>query len=398
MKRFLFGAWALLTALSTSSCSEKQPSGYSGTNKIYLTVASGNAVITESDDTPLTVEVSLTSSVASTATLTFRTEDDPRELLRLEGQPVTLSAGSKQGSFRVVSNVKNLLSESTYVTVGIDPSTLPEGMELAAPLRIRVNPNPKVPELTEEQKRLLEGYKTKYGFDLTPMLGVVNCTTHLTIPGDGSTNDFATPGERTITGQTILTLSETSTADLPVLKMSDNPMGLTEYLYWVFRQNTVDDDEYWTQKGEESSEQRLMKRIQWTATSDERFDATLDGIKCTKPSATGSALDLLGEVTNSYGEKLTVVPFRYGFSAWDRQKSLLDKGDADMREIYDTGGVADPAYYLFSSGIDEDAYGNGTWIESKGELDLAKGEMTFQFIMDHAYAGDYTIVKVTCRK
>lgn len=234
-----------------TSCNEKKETGYSGTNKIYLTAENNNAVIVESDATPLEVEVMLTSTVETATTLTFCLEDDTQELLSLEGNPVTIAAGEKSATFQVVSNVKNLLTESTYITVGIDAAQLPAGMELAEALRIRVNPNPAVPELTEEQKALLAGYKEKYGVDLTAFLGVMKCQTTLNIPGNGTTNEFSTPKTEEIPGQTVITLSEESTAEQPVLKMVDNPMGLTEHLYWVFRQNTIDDDEYWNSTDED---------------------------------------------------------------------------------------------------------------------------------------------------
>lgn len=395
----LFMGGVLLTAAAAStSCNEEKATGYSGTNKIYLTAADNNAVMTESDATPLEIEVTLTSTVETATTLTFRLEDDAQELLRLEGNPVTIAAGEKSASLQVISNEKNLLTESCYITLGIDAAQVPAGMELAEALRIRLNPNPAIPELTDDQKALIEGYKEKFGFDLNEVLGVMKCTTTLDIPGDGTTNDFATPETRTINGQTVLTLSEESTADMPVLKMVDNPMGLTEYLYWVFRQNTIDDDEYWTQMGEESANQRLMDRIEWTATSEETFNVTLDGIKCKNLSSSSADLDILGEVEDSYGDPYMIVPFDYSFSAWDRQKKLLDAGDADMQEIYDQGGFANPAFYLFYCGADTDEYESGNWLESKGHIDFEKGEMTFQFVIDHAYASDYTRVHVTYTK
>ena len=409
----LFAGGVLLTAAVATSCNEEKATGYSGTNKIYLMAADNNAVMTESDATPLEVEVTLTSTVATATTLTFQLENDTQELLRLEGNPVTIAAGEKSATLQVISNEKNLLTESTYITLGIDAAQVPAGMELAEALRIRVNPNPAIPELTDEQKALIEGYKQKFGFDLNEVLGVMKCTTTLDIPGDGMTNDFATPETRTIDGQTVLTLSEESTADMPVLKMVDNPMGLTEYLYWVFRQNTVDDDEWWNSTDEENaspSNQYLMKTIDWTPTSNETFNVTLDGIKCQNISASGADLDILGEAKACSGIKgyedyeiiySPVVPFEYSFSAWTRQKELLDAGNAEMIEAYISGGSAEPSYYLFAvscSQEDADDWGFSNLIENKGHIDFEKGEMTFQFNFAHTYAGDYTIVHVTYKK
>lgn len=402
MKHLFFWGGVLLTAaVASTACNEEKATGYSGTNKIYLAAAENNAVITESSTTPLEVEVTLTSTVETATTLTFRLEDDTQELLSLEGNPVTIAAGEKSATFQVVSNVKNLLTESTYITVGIDAAQLPAGMELAEALRIRVNPNPAVPELTEEQKALLAGYKEKYGVDLTAFLGVMKCQTTLNIPGNGTTNEFSTPKTEEIPGQTVITLSEESTADTPVLKMTDNPMGLTDYLYWVLRQNTVDDDEIWTQQGEDSPNQRLMDCINWTDESNETFNARLDGIKCQNITDSGADLDILGEVENSLGDPMIAVPFEFSFSAWNRQKERLEKGDADMQEIYDMGGYANPTFYLIAYGCsqaDAEDCGFSEWHESKGHIDFEKGEMTFEFIFAHAYSGDYTIVNVTYKK
>ena len=146
-----------------------------------------------------------------------------------------------------------------------------------------------------------------------------------------------------------------------------------------------------------------METIKWTPTSDETFNVKLDGIKCRNITATGADLDILGEAKAYEGTDYEtvyspVVPFEYSFSAWDRQKAILETGDAEMMDAYISGGSAEPNYYLFSYGINEDGYGNGNWIESKGHIDFEKGEMTFQFVMDHYYAGDYTIVHVTYTK
>lgn len=414
MKHLFFWGGVLLTvAVASTSCNEEKATGYSGTNKIYLTAENNNAVIVESDNTPLKVEVTLTSTVETATTLTFRLEDDTQELLSLEGNPVTIAAGEKSASFQVVSNEKLLLKESTYITLGIDAAQLPANMELAEALRIRVDPSPAITDLTEEQKALIEGYKEKYGFDLNDFLGVMQCQTQLNIPGGGTTNEFSTPEIRNLTGLTVITLSEESTPDTPVLKMTYNPMGLTEYLYWVFRQNTVDDDEWWNSTDEENaspSNQYLMKTIDWTPTSNETFNVTLDGIKCQNISASGADLDILGEAKACSGIKgyedyeiiySPVVPFEYSFSAWTRQKELLDAGNAEMIEAYISGGSAEPSYYLFAvscSQEDADDWGFSNLIENKGHIDFEKGEMTFQFNFAHTYAGDYTIVHVTYKK
>ena len=46
-KAFITALGILLTAFATTSCNEKKETGYSGTNKIYLTAENNNAVMTE---------------------------------------------------------------------------------------------------------------------------------------------------------------------------------------------------------------------------------------------------------------------------------------------------------------------------------------------------------------
>lgn len=404
MKHLFFWGGVLLTAaVAMTSCNEEKATGYSGTNKIYLTAAENNAVIVESVTTPLEVEVMLTSTVEEATTLTFRLENDTQKLLSLVGNPVTIAAGEKSATLQVVSNAKLLLKESTNITLGIDAAQVPAGMELAEALRIRVDPAPGLIELTDTQKELIAGYQEKYGFDLNDFLGVMKCETKLDIPGDGSTTEFSTPTTRDITGLTVITLSDESTPDTPVLKMTYNPMGLTNYLYWVLCQDTIDDDEYWTMQGEDNPNQRLMDLIGWTDSSKETFNATLDGIKCQNITSSGADLYFLGEAKSYEGTDYEtvyspVVPFEYSFSAWDRQKAILETGDADMMDLYIMGGTAEPSYYLFLSPVDINDWGGDYWIESKGHIDFETGKMTFQFVMDHYNAGDYTAVHVTYTK
>ena len=120
----------------------------------------------------------------------FKILNDEDGILKLENNPVVIPAGSKSATFQVVSNQKELLVEDTYFDIGI--SELPSwNMELSAVLKVRVKPNPQIPQLTEAQKALIEGYKTKYGIDLNEWLGVVSCHTTVHSPADGYSEAFA---------------------------------------------------------------------------------------------------------------------------------------------------------------------------------------------------------------
>ena len=215
MKKFYVYAMGALILPFLASCGDdKEDSGYTGVNLIYLSAE--NPVVEETEATPLTVNVDLTKACEQNITLNFEILNDEKEILRLESNPVTIPAGSKSAIFQVVSNQKELLTEDTYFEIGI--STFPlDNMKLNASLRVRVKPNPQIPELTEAQKILIEGYKSKYGIDLTDWLGAVTYHTKVESPASDYLPPFAEPFTKDFDGKTIITLSDQSTEELPVL-------------------------------------------------------------------------------------------------------------------------------------------------------------------------------------
>lgn len=391
-KLFVYTMGMFLLSLVTSCGDDKEDTGYTGVNKIYLSAE--NPVIEEAEATPLTVNVDLTTACEQDVTLNFEVLDDEAGILKLVNNPVTIQAGQKKATFQVVSNQKNLLAVDTYFQIGI--STIPvENMALNAVLSVRVKPDPQIPELSEEQLALIEGYKTKYNIDLTDWLGIVSCHTVVNSPADGYLTPFVQAFTKEYDGKTIITLSEEATAEMPVLRMVDNPMGLTEYLYWVFRAETVEDSEYWT---ESPASQTLMEQINWNKNTNESFSASLNGIKLKDITSSTATVDYIGEGTDSYGDPIKAVPFSYTFSAWTRQQELM-KTDPTAQEIYEQGGRAEPDYYLCNTGIDEDGWEDPeNFEESTGSIDFTAKKMTFKFLIDHMNAGGYTHVTVTYEK
>lgn len=396
-KLFVYTMGMLLLSLVTSCGNDKEDTGYTGVNKIYLSAE--NPVIEEAEATPLTVNVDLTTACEQDVTLNFEVLDDEAGILKLVNNPVTIQAGQKKATFQVVSNQKNLLAVDTYFQIGI--STIPvENMALNAVLSVRVNPDPQIPELSEEQLALIEGYKTKYNIDLTDWLGIVSCHTVVNSPAGGSTTPFASEFEKVLDGKTIVTLSEQSTAELPVLKMVDNPMGLTEYWFWVLRQETIENDEYWYDENAGPDYARIMKLLKWDKNNPGAFAMSLDGIKLTGISGEVANLDFLGEKSKGVDEKsYPVVPFTYVFSPWEYQKELIAEGNSDAIELKEADGTADPDHYLMLSSVTEDEWGDElNFVAPEGKIDFTARKMTFQFVVDHYLAGGYTRVTVTYEK
>ena len=71
----------------------------------------------------------------------------------------------------------------------------------------------------------------------------------------------------------------------------------------------------------------------------------------------------------------------------------MDAGDNELAQEYvDYGATLDPTQYLFYSGIDEDYWEDGNWMEPRGVL--TGNKLTFQFNFDHYSAGGYSIIRV----
>ena len=105
---------------------------------------------------------------------------------------------------------------------------------LSNPWTIKVRPASTMPELTDDQKAMIAGYKENLGIDLYRMLGKVSCTVKVSFPYvEGDDKDYFNDGEdsRTFTAESVITLSENATAEKPVLKMVSNPMGMDDFMF-----------------------------------------------------------------------------------------------------------------------------------------------------------------------
>lgn len=393
MKKFYFYAVGALMLPFLASCGDdKEDSGYTGVNQIYLSAE--NPVVEETESTPLTVNVDLTTAYAQKVTLNFEILNDEKEIIRLENNPVTIPAGSKSATFQVISNQKELLTEDTYFEIGI--STFPlNNMKLNSSLRVRVKPNLQIPELTESQKVLIEGYKSKYGIDLTNWLGAVTYHTKVESPASEYLPPFAKPFTREFDGKTIITLSDQSTEELPVLKMVNDPMGLTEYLAWVLRKETIENNEFWYGEHASPAYAQIMELLSWNKANPGTFTMSLDGLKLKNISDGTATVDFLPV---SVPDVRTIIPFEYTFSPWELQKKMIKEGNQIAVDLEKTDGTANPAHYLQVSDVAKDELENGTFASPVGKIDFKAKKLTFLFVFDHAYAGGYNRATVMYEK
>ena len=366
--------------------------GYEGINYIYLSSKEGKTTIYENDTTALVVEVMLTATLEENLALTFALTGT-EGVLTIEGNPVVIKAGEKTGSFNIVSNNANLLKESANYTVALSADVvLPENVELKEALAFVVTPMVvEEQDPTDEKALILNAYKEATGIDLSKYIGVVNVSTVIT----GSDPESGEPLEpRTVTGKTLIELSESATAEAPVLKMSANPMGIEDHMYQVLRSVTVEDDLFWCGEDEGALPcyKTLMEAINWNRTTEEVFSMSLDGITF---GAEG-AIEFLGKTIGMYEEEISIVPFDFSFTAYDRELAAIADGSLDPSADPDWApdATANPYYHLNYDDISEDWYECGNWIEASASV--SDTALTFTFCVYACYLDyDYTRIVAT---
>lgn len=383
-KIFLFGC---ITAalLSLAGC-EETGNDFTGTNYIYLETKDGKTTLFETDSEPLTVEVMLTKALEEDLQITFELAG-PEGVVELSGNPLTIKAGEKTASFSVVSLNANVLESSATYRIGIS-SLLPEGVQLKEPLQFVVSPMTSE-ALTDEQKAILDAYMTTSGVDLAKYIGAVNVSVEYV----GFDNENEVPLDPvTFTGKTLITLSESSTSELPVLKMLSNPMGIQDKMYVTLRAMTVENSD-WCDAEYYPDNTGLMNAINWNAESQEVFSMSLDGIKVNADKT----IEFLGTGADQYGDEIVIVPFEYDFTAFEREKKAVADGTFVKQEEYAFDCTANPAYHVNNTTIEYDycEYGEeGNYVEASASVSDESMIFTFcVYMCNNDY--DYTRIVAT---
>jgi hypothetical protein len=367
---------------------------YEGTNEIFL-IANGEKTLTESEDKTIDITVQLTRTLKEDATITFKFENqtsDKSEVLSFVNNPIVIKAGEKSDTLHIKSQQRDILTQNTTFAIQMDKVS-DDNITLNAPLQLTVKPNPQFTPLTEEQQKLLNAYKNK-GLDLSPWIGIIPVEVKITYPGDGSLDKFSKSYEKTITGKTVITLSDYATEDLPTLVMTENAMGLEGYIYDLFRDETIWDDVFWLNY---PNPPKAMELISLTKESEETFVLSLDSLIFKDATKT---IDFVRDdkAINSYGEPITGVAFDYSYSAWDRMQKLITEGNKEAQDYEEGGSSVNPDKYINISSIDTDEWAwnkADTWVEASSSFNSETGIMKFIFVFDHANAGGYVKAEVT---
>lgn len=376
------------TSVILNSCSDND-NGYEGVNKAYITAEEGNTLVIGEENQVVNAKLTLTRKVNQTTPVQLKITDNSGavvDILKITPENISIAADSREVSFKITVKEGVSLVKEKRVKIGIQ---IQKEIELEKALEIVIKPAVSVQSLTEAQRTLLEGYEAK-GLHLTPFLGKVKVATTIISAKDGALPDFAKEFTKEVEGFSVITLSEQATADQPVLKMTENPMGMTEFFYYVMKKETIENDEYWYGEGAGPNYAKVMALINWNKTSEEIFSATLDGIKI-KGDKT---IDYIGKGKDAYDEDIDVVPFSFTYTAWDRLKKLIGEGNAEAIEVNEQGASSNPQNYLNNTNILTDEYETGAFKASTGSIDYEKGTMTFEFLSSHTSGGDYLSIKV----
>ena len=146
----------------------------------------------------------------------------------------------------------------------------------------------------------------------------LSCRVEVTFPAD-EVGVFSDTETRSFEGKSMITLSENATADRPILKMIDNPMGITSFLWEIYRKETVE-NEFWIFEG--SKYVSMMEAIGYDM-SKEVFSVVLDNLELLPDEGTFS---FVGPTLNLWDEEIESLPFEYSFTAWERWKKMADEG------------------------------------------------------------------------
>lgn len=413
LRNFLFLLVALpivvLTSCSGDDDSEKK------TNYVQLSVNGGTGGVTtmaEDATEPITINILLSYFVEETTTINFDLVGNEGDILRLEENIIEIPANTKTAELKVYSNNKNSIITEQSVTVKIASSSN-DKIVLSNPWTIKVQPAASMPELTEEQKALIAGYKENLGIDLYRMMGKVACTVKVSFPYvEGDDKEYFNEGNdaREFTSETIITLSENATADKPVLKMVSNPMGLNDFMFEMLRKNTTED----VYEGWYSYPYSIaaLGAVGYTPAEDgkfmiaasETFEMALDDLAIENDQITFTQ-----EVEDIWGDMITSVPFSYNFSLWNKLQAKSEEivevdeyGDGEMveytlSELFEYGASMDPKQYLLISTISEDYFENdpSDWVEPTSSYNFEEGTFKFVFPFDMYNSYGYQNVEVT---
>lgn len=392
MKRFM-SLCALSFALCAGmvSCEKTPDNSYEGTNYIYL--SSDNTSMYGMEGESITVNVMLTTSLDEDAEINFEVKGG-EGIVELEGNPVLIPAGETTASFDIKCVEGIDIAENTVLSV--DLLSGPEKLAVRDPFQFTVIAFSN-PDLSEEQLKVVADYYEATGIDLTRYIGLINVDVVYT----SIDPDTEEPVTKNISGSTAIVLSDASEPGKPVLTMTSNAMGLQDEFYSILRSCTVGNDDWYLDATDEIKQDygvmcytTLCNAINWSAESEEVFTMALDNIVLNADKTVSFLGTKVEDEEDPESGVITVVPFDFSFSAYDREKAAIADGSLvpDDTWLYDC--TADPDALFNYSDVTKDTYESfGTWIAP--EASISNEKLEFVFSTDYTLAYDYMRIVAT---
>ena len=155
-----------------AACRNNNENDVQMSNGIALSVV-GNAFMSEDDAEGVTLNVLIAFAPTKDETIELTLEGNEGDIVHLDHNVLHFKAKQKEATVKVISNAKHALSVPKTLSIAIGRTSDPRMKAADNGVKIVVTPDADIPVLTPEQLQLIAGYKEKFGFDLTSLLGKV---------------------------------------------------------------------------------------------------------------------------------------------------------------------------------------------------------------------------------
>ena len=402
MKNFKFLCVAMLTLLLASACNEKEEEQM--TNQLSLSIE-GQSEMAENDKEVINVKAALSLTPKKDVTVELNLTGNDGDVVKLSESKLVFKAGEKVKNITVTSNDKHLVKGQRAMTLSV-LSTSDANVKALEPVSFVIKQDSDIPQLTAKQQQLIKGYKDKFGIDLMRFIGKLKVRAEVVYCNDDKAEWFGGKDKDVFEGYTIITLSDKATANKPILKMTENAMGLNSFFYNLLLRKTLEDKVYFCDQPYGQAVSKVLKFDR----KKEYFKTALDNIVL-KP--TKGTISYLAMAKDLYDTPIKTVPFIFEFSAWNKLQEIAKKGNVTVEvktsadekpfnvtiteDVLIAGGSIDPYRWFCRSTLIKDDYGKdpSNWFMPTAKFDLKKGTMSFDFPYDFDEASDYMKFHVT---
>lgn len=397
--------FVLIASTILTSCSEDDTTpSFSGDVSVTL-INKGSTEVIEGEAATFVYDIVLSSAFKQDITINFDLEELVNYPNLLSIDPVIITKNQTKGILTVTAvqkpDAENVLADNLNLTFAIkDYQGITNKLYLADNYVIKVKAEEGITPLTKEQQDLIKHYQSQ-GIDISMWIGKIPVQVEVVTAPNGLFAPFETSQTLNYTGVTYITLSENATKDKPLLVMSKNAFGLSEYLQYVFRNETILNTTDWNEPSQ-AAMQGVLKAlgderiIKWK-NKEYAFNVKVDDLEFKTEGKVdyvreNNTYDLYANFTDPNRAKdLAAVDFQYEFPLWDELLVLANE-NADLKEHITTGGSLHPNNYIGYSTIITDDWYEGDWITPTSSYN--ETEMNFKFNTDHENSGSYDIVTV----